>query len=244
MARCLEPVLTFTISFKVIPIRKPGQTTPSPTYHAFFPDENGHIRQRSMVTPVTATAATSPSPEQNGVQPIATFSVTRTDGGAEAEEGRKARRARDSPPFGKKLMMNFISETRQLMTLDLHQDYLISQSSLFAQLLDHSAANRRAPASFDPPQSARTRRPSFTNSASGSSAPTFVQKADMIRGAKVLKTPSHVPTTVWLPLPDPDSFPVLAHVLYWYVPPHVRFVFAFAYMSIITGATRRLWRAL
>ena len=36
-----------------------------------------------------------------------------------------------------------------------------------------------------------------------------------INGAKVLTTSSGNMTSVWLPLPDPYSFAVLAHWLYW-----------------------------
>lgn len=74
----------------------------------------------------------------------------------------------------------------QALVFPLHQDYLITQSSLFRTLF------APAPGNPDAPSSSRS-----------------------IKGARRLPTPPTAPPAVLLPLPDPTSFSVLVHWLYW-----------------------------
>jgi hypothetical protein len=119
---------------------------------------------------------------------------------------------------------------RQILSFMLHRDYLVTQSTLFQKLLDPNYT----PSDAAPPQTEPTKIPLTAPSTCSSFAekdgtgfspkPGGVPSATpgqpraspvRINGAKILTTPAGVVTTVWLPLPDPNSFQVLAHWLYW-----------------------------
>lgn len=117
----------------------------------------------------------------------------------------------------------------QILSFMLHRDYLVTQSTLFQKLLDPNYT----PDGTVPPQTEPTKIPltapstysSFSDKGRselppGSGAPSAnpaQPKASPVRinGAKILTTTTGVVTTIWLPLPDPNSFQVLAHWLYW-----------------------------
>lgn len=82
------------------------------------------------------------------------------------------------------------------MVFSLHQDYLITQSKLFRQLLSST------PAHLDMPL------PESTNSPQGDGT---------VKGAKMMPMVQGEIPSVCVPLPDPESFGLIVHWLYWYV---------------------------
>jgi hypothetical protein len=111
----------------------------------------------------------------------------------------------------------------QILSFMLHRDYLVTQSTLFQRLLDPSP---NAPADHvNTPMTAPSTQSSFidrkdpvrdasANHGPGKS-PTTRASPNRVNGAKVLTTSTGNMTSVWMPLPDPNSFAVLAHWLYW-----------------------------
>lgn len=83
-----------------------------------------------------------------------------------------------------------------MLVFPLHQDYLYPQSSLLRTLLSSSNAQLDTVHIDGRPSSA--------------GAPPRI-----IKGARLLPTSIGEPLAVYLPLPDPASFSVLAHWLYW-----------------------------
>ncbi|GFZ52123.1 hypothetical protein JCM24511_09896 [Saitozyma sp. JCM 24511] len=123
----------------------------------------------------------------------------------------------------------------------LHKDYLLTQSTLFRSLLssapDRSHLDlarslnpslfarrpdpRLAPSSLrpDPHQSGPTSAPmaagvDSTGPSSGGKQPDS-RGPLRLRGAKLLPTRDGEPCSCWVPLPDPASFGVLLHWIYW-----------------------------
>lgn len=201
----------------VIPIRGPGQMTPSPTQYASFKDNYEHD-----VTPERPQSSTA-AQLYGGVSPAL------VNTGAFASTQTEDRPGTSGGPDSTRKVRNIVvillehikltppSRSIQLMTFNLHRDYLISQSALFQELLEGKPQPPRpAPSHQNVPPSAPSDISTFARSeAAGRSSSPRRQVKPHTKGARVLHTPAHVPTTVWLPLPDPGSFAVLAHVLYW-----------------------------
>jgi hypothetical protein len=130
----------------------------------------------------------------------------------------------------------------------LHRDYLVTQSTLFQKLLDptHNASSSSAPvpmpATADPSMSSFPERNGSSQTArnvgAGGEPVTPGSAPIRINGAKILTTAPGALTTVWLPLPDPKSFGVLAHWLYWYV--LMQFCSEQELISLSSGATRHI----
>lgn len=83
-----------------------------------------------------------------------------------------------------------------MLVFPLHQDYLYPQSSLLRTLLSSSSSQLDSIHLDGRPSSA--------------GAPPKV-----VRGARLLPTSIGEPLAVYLPLPDPASFSVLVHWIYW-----------------------------
>ncbi|KAJ9125828.1 hypothetical protein QFC24_002612 [Naganishia onofrii] len=113
----------------------------------------------------------------------------------------------------------------KFLSFFLHRDYLVTQSTLFQKLLDpsrdasSSSAPAPMPATANPSMSSFLERSGSSetarNTGVGGDPVTPGTASIRINGAKVLATTPGTLTTVWLPLPDPKSFGVLAHWLYW-----------------------------
>ncbi|WVF67694.1 hypothetical protein IAT40_002453 [Kwoniella sp. CBS 6097] len=85
----------------------------------------------------------------------------------------------------------------QCLVFPLHRDYLTTQSVLFRTLLNSQAAQISNP----PPRDENGR---------------LLFQSPVIRGAKVLPTKADRPKALYVPLPDPASFGVILHWLYWH----------------------------
>ena len=90
----------------------------------------------------------------------------------------------------------------QVMVFSLHQDYLITQSKLFRLLLSS------APAHLDMPLPVRT-------ALLDGEDPTMPVSESALKGARIVPTAQGEPTTIIIPLPDPESFGLIVHWLYW-----------------------------
>ncbi|WVR09298.1 hypothetical protein IAU60_006363 [Kwoniella sp. DSM 27419] len=93
------------------------------------------------------------------------------------------------------------SQLEQCLVFPLHRDYLTTQSALFRTLLNCSAAQLPEPVPRD--DSGR-----------------LVFQSPIVRGAKVLPTKAERPKALYVPLPDPASFAVILHWLYWHDADH------------------------
>nr|XP_019011802.1 uncharacterized protein I206_03908 [Kwoniella pini CBS 10737]OCF50583.1 hypothetical protein I206_03908 [Kwoniella pini CBS 10737] len=89
------------------------------------------------------------------------------------------------------------NQLEQCLVFPLHKDYLTTQSVLFRTLLNSQAAHLSNPHPRD--QDGR-----------------LIFQSPVIRGAKVLPTKSDRPKALYVPLPDPSSFGVILHWLYWH----------------------------
>nr|XP_018261802.1 uncharacterized protein I303_06247 [Kwoniella dejecticola CBS 10117]OBR83960.1 hypothetical protein I303_06247 [Kwoniella dejecticola CBS 10117] len=89
------------------------------------------------------------------------------------------------------------NQLEQCLVFPLHKDYLTTQSVLFRTLLNSQAAHMANP----PPRDEEGR---------------LIFQSPVIRGAKVLPTRSDRPKALYVPLPDPSSFGVILHWLYWH----------------------------
>ncbi|KAJ9102450.1 hypothetical protein QFC21_002850 [Naganishia friedmannii] len=178
----------------IIPIKNPGQLTPSPSTLAilhspaiassprFHPnhasDPNGDMRQAS---PPSATNTFGASASHAPMDSSSSPSQAKLDNGP--------------------------------------------KSTLFQKLLDPSHNLSSAPAPVPMPSTANSSMSSFKetngssetarNTGAGGDPVTRGTAPIRINGAKVLATTPGTLTTIWLPLPDPRSFGVLAHWLYW-----------------------------
>nr|XP_031863832.1 uncharacterized protein CI109_000474 [Kwoniella shandongensis]KAA5530904.1 hypothetical protein CI109_000474 [Kwoniella shandongensis] len=79
-----------------------------------------------------------------------------------------------------------------------HRDYLTPQSPLFHALLNSPAGKLQSPAP--------------TRDVNG----RLIWNSPIIRGAKVMPSKVGQPKALYLPLPDPDSFILMLHWLYWH----------------------------
>lgn len=79
---------------------------------------------------------------------------------------------------------------RPVMKYQLHRDFLIVQSAGLRDLLVRPMAN-------------------------GVSAGATAARMSSLRGARLLPSAPGQPMLLWLPLPDPSSFPTLVHWMYW-----------------------------
>ncbi|WWC90359.1 uncharacterized protein L201_005292 [Kwoniella dendrophila CBS 6074] len=93
------------------------------------------------------------------------------------------------------------NQLEQCLVFPLHKDYLTTQSVLFRTLLNSQAAHLPNP----PPRDQEGR---------------LLFQSPVIRGAKVLPTKSDRPKALYVPLPDPASFGVILHWLYWHDADH------------------------
>ncbi|WRT68739.1 uncharacterized protein IL334_005719 [Kwoniella shivajii] len=93
------------------------------------------------------------------------------------------------------------NQLEQCLVFPLHRDYLTTQSILFRTLLNSPAAHLSHP----PPRDFDGR---------------LLFQSPVIRGAKVLPTKADKPKALYVPLPDPASFGVLLHWLYWHDADH------------------------
>ncbi|WVQ72677.1 hypothetical protein IAR50_002237 [Cryptococcus sp. DSM 104548] len=87
------------------------------------------------------------------------------------------------------------------LVFPLHRDYITTQSSLFHTLLRQSAAQASTPTQRD---------------LNG----RLVWHAPVHKGARVLPTRPGAPKAIQVPLPDPASFGVILHYLYWHDAEH------------------------
>ena len=83
-----------------------------------------------------------------------------------------------------------------MLVFPLHQDYLYPQSSLLRTILSSSSAQLDSVHMDGRPSSAGA-------------------LPRVVKGARLLPTSIGEPLAVYLPLPDPASFSVLVHWLYW-----------------------------
>ncbi|OCF35819.1 hypothetical protein I316_02312 [Kwoniella heveanensis BCC8398] len=93
------------------------------------------------------------------------------------------------------------NQLEQCLVFPLHKDYLTTQSVLFRTLLNSQAAQISNP----PPRDDNGR---------------LLFQSPVIRGAKVLPTRADRPKALYVPLPDPASFGVILHWLYWHDADH------------------------
>ncbi|WVQ95266.1 hypothetical protein IAU59_002361 [Kwoniella sp. CBS 9459] len=93
------------------------------------------------------------------------------------------------------------NQLEQCLVFPLHKDYLTTQSVLFRTLLNSQAAQIPNP----PPRDENGR---------------LLFQSPVIRGAKVLPTKAERPKALYVPLPDPASFGVILHWLYWHDTDH------------------------
>ncbi|ODN92129.1 hypothetical protein L198_05801 [Cryptococcus wingfieldii CBS 7118] len=90
------------------------------------------------------------------------------------------------------------------LVFPLHRDYITTQSSLFHTLLRQSSAQATTPTQRD---------------ANG----RLVWQAPVYKGARVLPTRAGSPKAIQVPLPDPSSFGVILHYLYWHDAEHFNY---------------------
>ncbi|KAK8854496.1 hypothetical protein IAR55_003234 [Kwoniella newhampshirensis] len=83
------------------------------------------------------------------------------------------------------------------LSFPAHRDYLTPQSTMFHTLLNSPAGRSRGPI----PRDAEGR---------------LVWDTPIIKGAKVMPTQPGQPKALYVPLPDPDSFLVCLHWMYWH----------------------------
>ena len=83
----------------------------------------------------------------------------------------------------------------------MHQDYLITQSKLLRHLLSST------PAHLDMPVPQRT-----AIVAGEKRSPTTEGR---LKGARIISGLKDQPTTIIVPLPDPECWGLIAHWLYW-----------------------------
>ncbi|KAI5453160.1 hypothetical protein NCC49_006188 [Naganishia albida] len=164
----------------IIPIRNPGQLTPSPStmaiIHSPAKADSPRIHQ---IAQSPAVGGSSPPPASAG-----TFGASSPQMHIPVPVGT----AEPEPDNG-----------RKILSFMLHRDYLVTQSTLFHKLLDPNYASNDAV----PPQTEPTKIPL--------TAPSTYSSFSEKEGGDF----AGVATTVWLPIPDPNSFQVLAHWLYW-----------------------------
>ncbi|KAJ9121647.1 hypothetical protein QFC22_002267 [Naganishia vaughanmartiniae] len=190
----------------IIPVKNPGQLTPSPSTLAIFHSpaiaSSPRFHPNYASVPDVGMSQASPPSATNtfgASAPHVPMSSSRSPTEAELNKGPK------------------------FLTFFLHRDYLVTQSTLFQKLLDPShnvtSAPVPMPATADPSMSSFPERngssQTVRNVGTGGQPVTPGTSTIRINGAKVLTTTPGTLTTVWLPLPDPKSFGVLAHWLYW-----------------------------
>lgn len=89
------------------------------------------------------------------------------------------------------------NQVEQCLVFPLHKDYLTTQSTLFHSLISSATAHVTTP----------TQRDQYGR---------LVWQSPIYRGAKVLPTKHGRQRVLYVPLPDPSSFGVLLHWLYWH----------------------------
>lgn len=89
------------------------------------------------------------------------------------------------------------NQLEQCLVFPLHMDYLTTQSTLFHTLISSAKAHVTTP----------TQRDQYGR---------LVWQSQAYRGAKVLPTKHNRQRVLYVPLPDPSSFGVLLHWLYWH----------------------------
>ncbi|ADV23651.1 hypothetical protein I305_01638 [Cryptococcus gattii E566] len=89
------------------------------------------------------------------------------------------------------------NQLEQCLVFPLHKDYLTTQSTLFYNLIRSATAHVTTP----------TQRDQYGR---------LVWQSPVYRGAKVLPTKHGRQRVLYVPLPDPSSFGVLLHWLYWH----------------------------
>jgi hypothetical protein len=99
----------------------------------------------------------------------------------------------------------------KIVTFPLHADYLITQSTLLRSLLVPTPSPRNSSAS----EASVSQRGQPVSTSGDVVKPITPPRDNKTRGARVIDTPLGVPTTLWVPIPDPSSFGVIAHWLYW-----------------------------
>ena len=117
------------------------------------------------------------------------------------------------------------TDPHQVLIFPLHEDYLITQSTLFRSLLSttpHPHLDFALPQPSPSPFKAQLRAESMSDPrgplTGGLSVPggfAATQKLVSRRGAKVLPTKQGEAVSVYVPIPDPGSFGVIVHWLYW-----------------------------
>lgn len=209
-------------SSTVIPIKNPGQLTPSPSTLAILNSPTTADSPRFRQAPPSssdATARYSPPPSAAGTFGASSPQMLQHQGvaPAEANQGPKV-----SLPFNQHDEL-LLKASKQILSFMLHRDYLVTQSTLFQRLLDPSpempADQIKAPVTAPSTHSSFAERKDLGtdggNSQGPGKTPPLRACPNRINGAKVLTTSTGNMTSVWLPLPDPNSFAVLAHWLYW-----------------------------
>lgn len=95
----------------------------------------------------------------------------------------------------------------QVLVFHIHRDYIVTQSALLRRLLTATSPSR---ATF--PQSPNTPQ------ARSFPAPILrAPKEKTMRGSRVLPQREGEPVSIYMPIPDPASFGLVLHWLYWYV---------------------------
>ena len=99
----------------------------------------------------------------------------------------------------------------QVLVFHIHRDYLVTQSNLLRSLLTATSPFRPTfPHSPNTPQARSFPTPTPT--------PTLrMPKEKTMRGSRVLPQREGEPVSVYMPIPDPASFGLVLHWLYWYV---------------------------
>ncbi|KAK4690041.1 hypothetical protein P7C73_g42, partial [Tremellales sp. Uapishka_1] len=139
----------------------------------------------SAKTPGTADSTHSNQPQHSFWPPTPTIAPL-----AGAQNGGRNVVSSHRDSLGRRGSAPGPTEVR-VLTFPLHRDYLITQSTLFRSLLSSTASHLDLPVSQSIPPS-----------------PT-------VKGSRVLPSPEGSPTSIFLPIPDPASFGVLVHWLYW-----------------------------
>jgi len=95
----------------------------------------------------------------------------------------------------------------QVLVFHIHRDYIVTQSALLRQLLTATSPHRGTfPQSPNTPQARSFPAPILR-------AP----KEKTMRGSRVLPQREGEPVSIYMPIPDPASFGLVLHWLYWYV---------------------------
>ncbi|WVN86115.1 uncharacterized protein L203_101276 [Cryptococcus depauperatus CBS 7841] len=189
----------------IVPTRRPPNR-PKPLYstpQTALPDavDQREISVEQGKAPQTANALTQRGTLQEQQQATSVYLMPPSGAGKNGEGRPNVVTSSTSEGHwsktGRRGSLPGTEQFEQCLVFPLHRDYLVPQSSLFHALLSNVTAQLTTPTQRD--QQGR-----------------LVFNSPVYRGARVSPARTKGKTAIYVPLPDPNSFGVILHWLYWH----------------------------